>query len=216
MSTHLQSKPNPFSTRFVRPGAIIYQRHDARSLDEWVDEFFDRYHGQASIIGPHGSGKSTLIASLKTCFAERAEVFAYRLSSTDRNFTSIWSDRRRWQQKSLVIVDGYEQLSVWSQWRLKVSVRYSKASFLITAHQAFRGIPVLWKTAIDEGLALKLRDSLLASHPEFLSSEELEDAWRDVRKAFPTDMRETWMSMYDWAEVQKQKRLASHDNSRAV
>ncbi len=205
MNTHLQSKPNPFSTRFVRPGAIPYRRHDGRSLDDFVRDFFDRYHGRASIIGPHGSGKSTLLASLRDCFAKRSEVFSYRFSTTDRNFASIWMDHLKWRPTSVVIVDGYEQLSVWSRWRLNVSVRRSRANLLITAHHAFRGFSVLWKTSVDEVLATQLRDNLLESYPELLALADVEVAWREARKRFPTNLRETLMSMYDWAEVQKAK-----------
>jgi hypothetical protein len=86
----------------------------------------------------------------------------------------------------------------------------------MTAHRVFRNVPVLWRTTIDEGLAIQLRDNLLAPYPELLGLASLEEAWRAARKEFPTDLRETLMSMYDWAELEKQKRLASHDNSRAV
>ncbi len=205
MNTYLHSKPNPFSTRFVRPGAIVYQRHDGRSLNDLVDDFFDRHHGRASIIGPHGSGKSTLVAGLTEFFAERAEVFVYRLSTSDRNFARIWSDRQKWRPRNVVIVDGYEQFSVWSRWRLNVSVRRARASLLITAHHAFRGFPVLWETSIDEAIAIQLRDNLLEPYPELLSLADVEDAWREARKRFPPDLRETLMSLYDGAEVQKAK-----------
>ncbi len=216
MNFHLPFQPNPFSTRFVRPGAIGYQRHDGRSLEELVDVFLGPLHGKASMIGPHGSGKSTLLASLTEPLAKHLDVFAYRFSTTDRDFASIWIDCRRWGPKCVVVVDGYEQLSAWSRWRLGRSIRRANAKFLMTAHRVFGNVPVLWRTMIDEELAIQLRDNLLASHPKLVGLENLEDAWWAARKKFPTDLRETFMSMYDWVEVEKQKRLASHDNSRAV
>ena len=212
----VQSKPNPFSTRFVRPGAIAYRRTDGRSLHDLAEEFFDRCHGWASIVGPHGSGKSTLLVGLKDCFEERCKVFAYRFSTSDRNFQSLWKQRSQWAQGNLVIVDGYEQLTVWSRWRLRSSVRIRRANLLVTAHQIFQAFPVLWTTSVEETLAKQLRDSLLELHPELLDAPDLEAAWREARERYPSDLRETLMSMYDWAEEQKQKRLASHDNSRAV
>jgi adenylate kinase family enzyme len=216
MNAHLQSKPNPFSTRFVRPGAIAFQCHDGHSLTTLIDEFLNRWHGRASIIGPHGSGKSTLVAGLAELLAQRFEVFAYRFSTTDRNFASIWRSYRQWGPQCVVMVDGYEQLPIWSQWRLAVTVRSTQAKLLITAHRRTLWLPVLWRTEIDEEVAIRIRDQLLTSHPELLTTADVEEAWREARKAFPSDLRETLMSMYDWAEEVKQKRLASHDNSRAV
>ncbi len=211
-----QSEPNPFSTRYVRPGVIPYQRRDGGSLPELVKEFLDRCHGWASIIGPHGSGKSTLVASLKDILSDQFQVFAYRFSTTDRELRLLWSENKQWGQHSIVIVDGYEQLSVWFRWRLRRLVRRRGAMLLITAHRVYRAFPVLWQTTVDETIARQLRDALLASRPELQAEPDLEQAWCAARSQYPTDLRETLMSMYDWVEEQKQKRLASHDNSRAV
>ena len=54
---------NPFATRFVRPGVIPYRFDDRRTVADLVATL--REHGwRGEIIGPHGSGKSTLVQTL--------------------------------------------------------------------------------------------------------------------------------------------------------
>ena len=61
---------NPFASRFIRPGAVAFHvRHlqcgvdDAESLASEIVSILRR-SSCGAIVGPHGSGKSTLIASL--------------------------------------------------------------------------------------------------------------------------------------------------------
>lgn len=201
----IHSDPNPFSTRFVRPGAISYQRLDGGTLQELVDAFYRRCSGWASIIGPHGSGKSTLIAGLKPLIEARSAVFAYRFSTTDREVQAMRSEFEKWRRNCVVIVDGYEQLSGWSRWRLRASVRRQKANLLISAHQPYRAFSVLIQTSVDEEQAICLRAELLRTRPDLMDATDLEAAWSDARRRYPTDLRETLMCMYDWAEEQKAK-----------
>ncbi len=191
---------NPFSTKFVQPGAIFYERSDGGSVEQLVQDFDQRYQGWASIIGPHGSGKSTLFANLKTIFDKSRPVFSYRLSTQERSSAAMNTERKGWTPEALVMVDGYEQLSTWSAWRLRRWVRRRRASLLITGHQPIRGFDVLWRTSIDEEISRQLRNRLLALRPDLFVREDLETAWEQSRSKYPTDLRETLFAMYDWAE----------------
>jgi energy-coupling factor transporter ATP-binding protein EcfA2 len=191
---------NPFSTKFVRPGALCYQRPDGGSVEQLVRDFDQRCLGWASIIGPHGTGKSTLISHLKTLFETLRPVYAYRLSMQERSSMAMKRDRNQWKAGVLVIVDGYEQMSTWSAWRLLCWVRRRQAGLLITGHQPIRGFNILWETSIDEEIARQLRNQLLGSRLDLLVREDLELAWQRARLKNPTDIRETLFAMYDWAE----------------
>lgn len=88
---------NPFSTRFVRPDQSRYQFSAADDLLQLSgrvsDELLQR--GIAAIIGPHGTGKSTLLHSLMPILAERfAAVPLLRLSSTGDAAEQL----RQWQR----------------------------------------------------------------------------------------------------------------------
>lgn len=55
---------NPFSTRFTRPGAATYRFPDGTSITSLVRAFHNQCGGRAALIGPHGSGKTSLLYAL--------------------------------------------------------------------------------------------------------------------------------------------------------
>jgi len=73
---------NPFSTRFIRPGAVEFL-FPAGQTAETLVETLRQHAWQGQIIGPHGSGKSTLLAALvpaleaagRKCVAARVQAF---------------------------------------------------------------------------------------------------------------------------------------------
>src|SRR5437016_5663581 len=54
---------NPFSTRFVRPGALPFRFSAGQTAASLVARLHE-LHWRAQIVGPHGTGKSTLLAAL--------------------------------------------------------------------------------------------------------------------------------------------------------
>jgi len=81
------SSANPFSSRFVRPGSIAYRFSGdwdeatvGGQLLQWSTRNF-----AASIVGPHGTGKSTLLHTLAPYLATAGyELLWFRLSQADR------------------------------------------------------------------------------------------------------------------------------------
>ena len=59
-----QPRSNPFSTRFVRPGAIPFCFPQGEGAGTLVTRL-ERQGWWGQIVGPHGSGKSTLLAQLR-------------------------------------------------------------------------------------------------------------------------------------------------------
>ncbi len=206
---------------------MVYQRADGGSLESIVADLLERSGGWGAVVGPHGTGKSTMLASLRPLLDEQRKIFAYRLSTSDRSLAELKQDRSKWDADSLIIVDGYEQLSSWSAWRLRTWVRGLKekqedphprplsrkngrggtrrAGLLVTAHRSMFGIPTLWTTGIDEAQSIRLRNDFLRNHPTLLKHPGLEAAWRSAREKHPTDMRETLFAMYDWVESVKRE-----------
>jgi len=82
------SAPNPFATRFVSPQCNRYvfaDGQDERSVAERLSERLRRQRA-AAIVGPHGTGKSTLLNSLIPRLREHfADIVWVRLTpGTDR------------------------------------------------------------------------------------------------------------------------------------
>src|SRR5205809_770947 len=71
---------NPFATRFIRPGAIPFLFLDGNSAAAIVERLkANNWRGQ--IMGEHGSGKSTLVATLVPVLkAAGREVVAIKIA----------------------------------------------------------------------------------------------------------------------------------------
>jgi energy-coupling factor transporter ATP-binding protein EcfA2 len=184
---------NPFSTRFVRPGVLPFSFPAGLTAAGLVDRL-RRSGWRGQIVGPHGSGKSTL---LRTLLPElRAAGRTIRLFEVHAGFG--WRSANRvpdndGDQQTLVVVDGYEQLTWWTRHRLRRRCRRQRAGLLVTAHRCCR-LPDLWSTTVTLELAQMLTRRLLESGDSLVIRAD------DVATAFQScrgNLRETWFRLYD-------------------
>src|SRR5687767_14761631 len=134
-------RSNPFATRFTRPGALPFLFPPQQTPQTLVDALAAAgWWGE--IIGPHGSGKSSLLAALIPEVAARGRrVVHFTLSQGERKLPN--EPDEEWTKDTQVVVDGYEQLSWFSRRRLKARCRRDGAGLLITAHEGC-GLPSLF------------------------------------------------------------------------
>ncbi len=197
---------NPFATRFVRPGAIPFvfaPSVDAAALVGRLAQCGWR----GAIVGRHGSGKSTLAASLVPEL-ERAgrRVIWFALHDGQRSLPRGALPARLLDAQSLVIVDGYEQLSRWSRWRLSRDCRRFGAGLLVTSHDPTR-LPELYRTVADMALFERIVSQLIGDRRYAISREEREAAF----ESHHGNVREALFSLYDLVE----QRLAESRALRA-
>ena len=84
----MTSSSNPFATRFTRPGAIGYLFPLGNSAVGTVD-LLRNNNWWGEIVGPHGSGKSSLLAELLPLLeATGRRVNVYSLHQGDRTLPS--------------------------------------------------------------------------------------------------------------------------------
>src|SRR5436190_6874871 len=151
---------NPFATRFTRPGAIPYLFPPGQSAVGLLD-VLRNHDWWGEIIGPHGSGKSSLLAELLPLLeAPGRRVEVYSLHQGDRTLPMSKAVVKAWNQETQIIVDGYEQLSWWSKRRLQGWAKAHGAGLLITAHEPM-GLPSLFRTQPTLDLARKIVSKLL-------------------------------------------------------
>src|SRR5581483_6754178 len=101
-------------------------------------------HGE--IVGPHGSGKSTLLAALVPAIeAAGRRVLQFTLHDGQRQLPPELLELPADATPTLVMIDGYEQLSRWSRWRLNRFIRRRGWGLLVTSH-ATAGLPTLFRT----------------------------------------------------------------------
>ena len=234
---------NPFSAEYVQPGEIPYffapsfleqvrRSSPALYAQAFVESFQYKFPlstligcktlkeklagaglcGQ--ILGPHGSGKSTLIES----FAEYLgltglKVIKEALHNNQRSLPqsllsklSVLPDRSSGfaPENTLLILDGYEQLTLLNGIRLIRLCRRKNLGLLITAHsrQLFAG-PVLYRTKTS-GDTLEKIVSYLIGESKFVPGETL---LGDLRKKHRENTRAVLDGLYDWWEKVQSLRI---------
>ena len=185
---------NPFSTRFVRPGALPYYFPPGQSAEQLAAKFAAQgWRGQ--IVGPHGSGKSTLLAALAP-WIERSgrKLLGFVLHDGQRRLPIAADERRALSDASVLAIDGFEQLSAFNRWRIGRLCRRRGCGLLATAH-ADVGLPELYRTETNVELARRVVEAL-APGDRAISAD-------DVKRAFSTrrgDLREALFDLYDLYE----------------
>jgi len=168
---------NPFATRFIRPGALPFLFLDGDSAEAIVERLKgQKWWGQ--IIGEHGSGKSTLLATLLPMLeAAGRRVVAFKIGPGERGVPSI--ERSSLSAASLIVVDGYEQLSWWSKWKLRMIIRRADAGLLVTAH-ADVGLGTVFQTKPSEAVARAVVEQLTVDAKSRVEGEQISAAYRET------------------------------------
>ncbi len=202
---------NPFSTRFIRPGSIAYRFENERQLPSIVKRIKSEKHGQ--IIGPHGSGKSTLVHTLRKQLAnEGHSTPLIELHDGQRCLTRHHVHLMKTLGFGTLFVDGYEQLGLRSRWRLGRWQKKCGCGLVITTHKRVP-LPVFCEIVSAENspnsatLFLRLAEQLQL-HSEFkLPQHVISDCFNDCHGNY----RDSFFALYDqW------QRLAHQANSSHV
>jgi hypothetical protein len=187
---------NPFSTRFIRPGAIPFVFPAGESVEGFIERLQSaNWWGQ--IVGPHGSGKSTLLATLLPALeAAGRRVVSITLHQGSHRLPRL--DQEALSAKTQIVIDGYEQLSWWSRRRLKSVCRRHGAGLLATAHSDI-GLPALYETKPSEDLARLVVARLTANNGDLITPDDVRAAYAAARG----DIRETLFKLYDVYQQQR-------------
>lgn len=206
---------NPFVSRRVRPGAIPYLFPTMGDVDGLISDLrAKQWIGQ--IVGPHGSGKSTLIESLVVSLrrggrnvvrygytnmsCNKQGVGTLAMFARDRTDSTFFSrgDGVVWDRDTQVIVDGFERLSLYQRLEVYVHCLYQGAGLLVTSHRRTFALPVLYRTQGDLAIAWKIVEYLAADYAmNPISYQDVSQSFQDHRG----NMRELFFSLYDLYET---------------
>ena len=186
---------NPFATRYTRPGEIPFQLSGNEDLNTIVDTFRDHCF-LSQIVGPHGSGKTTLTQTLEPllretfCSVRRVTVRdAKRIQNDESEFPNPLDTTNR-----LMIVDGFERLP-WLHRRLLLKfARCQQMGLLITTHRRIAGVPILYEVQPTLETLQRLSHELA---PGVIIEKNL------LATIFETNegnIRESLMTLYNWFE----------------
>jgi len=189
---------NPFSSRFVQPGAVPYFFLDGQTLEDLRDQLIAN-HGYGQIVGPHGSGKSTLLESLIPLLSNWT-IRRFRFNTQNRTVPAeLWLPVG---SSSLLVIDGFEQLNLWTRWEIRRHCRKHGEGLLVTAHRRV-GLPDLFHAKISAELAQAVIQKLV---PEEVNRRALLQGY-DLAKRLKDhhgSLREVLFELYDrWESLQR-------------
>lgn len=197
----IAERVNPFSSRYVRPGAVPFVYEAGDSADVLAERFLQG-NGPAAIVGPHGSGKSTLLSELRDALRRRGcDVSAYELHDGGRRSEALGSSTIG--PRTVVTIDGFEQLAWWRRAIVARRVRAARARLLVTVHRE-SSWPVLYRTRTSVELAVALARQLPARHASPADGDFVAEA--EVRRLFDLyggDLREVLFRLYDLYELRR-------------
>lgn len=155
------------------------------------------------IVGPHGSGKSTLVQSLFepiSLLAPAERLHSLRFSSDKVTNQSALRERKGWANGSIVILDGYEQLPFWTRMFVEWIIRRKAATLLVTMHKPRLGFELLWQTTTDNKTAEWVIGQLLPENEREETIIRLLQSpdWTASRMRNGENLRESLFDMYDW------------------
>jgi len=189
---------NPFSTRFVRPGAIPFLAGENVPSPTVLPQRLARQQYWGAIVGPHGSGKTTLLYALADALRARGrELVWVTLQDGQRHLPAVLKQHRHWHGQTQVIVDGYEQLGPISRRRLKWASRKRGAGLLVTSHQPV-AIPTIFETRPTLRCVERIVAHLLGDREQDLFSPAL---LADCYARHGGDVREILFELYDRYEA---------------
>jgi hypothetical protein len=100
--------------------------------------------------------------------------------------------------RSMVVVDGYEQLGRLSRWRLIGHCRRRGYGLLVTAH-GNSGLPVIFRTEPDLATIERIVERSLPPHGGRICRADLQRAWR----RHGGNVREILFELYDLFEARR-------------
>lgn len=219
-------RANPFCTRFVRPGAIDYRFADHRSQPlQQIGDCVQSSH-RSLIIGPHGSGKSTLIHSLLPTLRQRyRHVVQFQLcdgattvqinggrrrdgSSKITSWREINRQLVRCDHRDLLVIDGIEQLGALQRLRLAWRAGRTAPWILATSHRPLLAYPVVFETTLDRRRIMELTEQLLkTTEPPVAGLVRNKLANQDWECL--TNLRDFWFECYDDVQTFQRQTLTS-------
>ncbi|MGB7348107.1 MAG: hypothetical protein WBD20_28030 [Pirellulaceae bacterium] len=178
---------------------------------------------RSAIVGPHGTGKSTLLESMRDVLHETYRHIQWVQLRSSRIVTSQQAgdhaplrttasnnrqlafealqrlrvlDAKDPKANALLLIDGFEQLSWLDRWKLtRVAQRYG-LHLLVTSHRRVRSFATVHCTGVDTATIRQLTIDLASSGSQLAQQAiEYELSSRDM--ATVDNVRDFWFEMFD-------------------
>jgi hypothetical protein len=192
-------RSNPFATRHTRPGAVPPLDPAGAPLRVEVVLAALERHRRVAIVGPHGTGKSTVLAGLAARLAadrQPAEVVRLRRR---RDALRLIGMVARGTADTTLLVDGWERLGRPMAALIAAIVRLQGRRMVVTSHRA-NGMPVAVRTAGTLPLLTAIVGRL-PDHGGLISGDDLSDAFARHGE----NLRDALGDLYDRYELRSRR-----------
>lgn len=191
MTTTAGGLRNPFATRHTRPGRLVPRDAAGVPLDLEALAARALTLGVAAIEGPHGAGKTNLLAALaRRLGADGRPVEAIRVRSA-RDALQVLGCIRRSRRGGTVCVDGWEALGRPGAALVRWSAARRHVGLIVTCHRAL-GLPTLVRCTTTPALLARLVADL-PEHEGLIRDSDITAAFAARRG----DVREALYDLYD-------------------
>lgn len=184
---------NPFCARRIQPGAIPFFFPPGVALADVLARL-EQVGWRGQIVGPHGSGKSALLESLIPAIeAAGHPVVRFTLHDGQPRISDF--ARHVIAPGTILVIDGYEQLSLWQRLKVRWRCQAQRLGLLVTCHRPCR-LPLVYQTTVDLELASRVVSHLLVGQTGRITPDDLAGRLA-VHKG---NLRETLFDLYDLYE----------------
>lgn len=191
---------NPFATQFIRPGAIPFIP-PASGVVESIVSTFQKHHCVGQILGPHGSGKTSLTYAMESLLEPHFDHIR-RLTIRSSRDVQIDHDQRtngrkrptealvKSPSRRLLIVDGIEKLTRFHRWCFRRNLG-SYDGLLLTTHVTIPGFPTIYRLVPTPQTLHQIVQRLAPDHS--LDTETLNRVFHQHHG----NLRESLFTLYD-------------------
>lgn len=219
----LPLKSNPFATRFVAPGCVPWFGESPQELGTLARRFGDCLGRRGAIVGPHGTGKSTLLSHLVPslgsvryrsqpgkaliCNLTEGDIIWLQLRRNAGAVAELHASRPHWASHRLLVIDGFEQLSWFRRLQVWWETRRRNMGILFTSHREFSLSPTLLETRVTLTLAKSIVTHLLETQGRTASKYPNDKELGLLLTKHAGNMRELMMELYDVFQSESKARL---------
>jgi len=183
---------NPFATRFTRPGVLPALGPDGRPRDlRGLLATLAGTGGRGAIEGPHGTGKSTLLAALAAALRRDGRLAASLRVRSPWDAAAVLAAIAAAGPGRMVLVDGWDSLGRPCGLLAILLARARRCGLVVTSHRP-SGLPVVVRC----GSAPALLAAIVARLPDHggaITAADVDEAFH--RHA--GNLREALFDLYD-------------------